>query len=106
MGIFDQVKQAMEMRSAGKRIQAEIEKITVEYENGGIKAVARGDFTITSITITPETWAEVQKGKVEKFQTMLHTVINGALKGARKATQEQMAKLVQAQGGLGGLFGK
>ena len=43
MGFFDQVKQAMQMRSEAKKLQAEIEKITVEYANGGITATARGD---------------------------------------------------------------
>jgi len=105
MGIFDQVKQAMQMRSEAKRIQSEIEKITFEYANGGISATARGDFTISSIKIAPETWAEASKGKTERFETMLFNVVNGALKGVKKATQEQMANMMQA-GGMGGLFGK
>ena len=40
MGIFDQMKQAMQMRNEAKRIQAEIEKISVEYANGGISVTA------------------------------------------------------------------
>ena len=105
MGFFDQVKQAMQMRSEAKKLQAEIEKITVEYANGGITATARGDMTITSIKIAPETWAEVVSGKKERFETMLFNVVNGALKSVKKATQEQMAKMLQA-GGAGSLFGK
>ena len=106
MGIFDQVKQAMQMRSEAKRIQAEIEKIQVEYANGGISVTARGDSTITSIKIAPETWAEVVSGKKERFETMLFNVVNGALKRVRETTQQEMAKFVQANGGMGGLFGK
>ena len=105
MGLFDQVKQAMQMRSEAKRVQAEIEKITFEYANGGISVTARGDFTITSIKIAQETWAEVSKGKTERFETMLFNVVNGALKGVRKATQERMTSMMQA-GDMGGLFGK
>ncbi len=105
MGMFDQMKQAMQMRSEAKRIQAEIEKISFTYENGGISVVARGDFTIASIKIAPETWAEASSGKTERFETMLFNVVNGALKGVKKTTQEQMAKMMQA-GGMGGLFGK
>ena len=63
MGIFDQMKQAMQMRSEAKRIQQEIEKISVDYANGGITVTAKGDFTIAKIAITPETWAEVAAGK-------------------------------------------
>lgn len=105
MGFFDQMKQAMQMRSEAKKLQAEIEKITVEYANGGITATARGDMTITSIKISPETWAEASSGKTERFETMLFNVINGALKSVKKATQEQMAQMMK-EGGMPGLFGK
>ena len=112
MGIFDQMKQAMQMRSEMKRIQSEVEKITANYANGGISVTARGDFTVQSIKIEPETWAEVQKGKTDRFETMLLNVVNGAIKTAKKTTQEHMAQMMQAAGGggaaggLGSLFGK
>ena len=105
MGFFDQVKQVMQMRSEAKRIQSEIEKITAEYANGGITATARGDMTITSIKIAPDTWAEVSSGKTERFETMLFNVINGALKSVKKMTQEQMAQMMKSDG-AGGLFGQ
>jgi len=105
MGIFDQVKQAMQMRNEAKRIQAEIEKISVPYENGGIKAVVNGDMSLSSISISDDTYAEIAKGDKSRFETMLFNVVNGALKGAKKATQEHMAKMMQA-GGAGSLFGK
>ncbi len=104
MGIFDQMKQAMQMRSEAKRIQSEIEKITVEYSNGGISVTARGDFTISSIKISPEAWAEAAGGKPERFETMLFNVINGALKSAKKTTQEQMMAAMK-NGGMSSLFG-
>ena len=111
MGIFDQMKQAMQMRSEMKRIQSEVEKISATYANGGITVTVRGDFTVQSIKIAPDTWAEVQKGKTDRFETMLLNVVNGAIKSAKKTTQEHMAKMMQAAGvggagGLGGLFGK
>ena len=105
MGIFDQVKQAMQMRSEAKRIHQEIEKISVDYSNGGITVTAKGDFTIAKISISPETWAEAASGKHERFETMLFNVVNGALKNVKKTTQERMAQLMQS-GGMGNLFGK
>ena len=105
MGFFDNIKQVMQMRSESKRLQAEIEKISVPYSNGGITVTARGDMSITSIKIAPETWAEVVSGKKERFETMLFNVINGALKSVRKATQEQMASMAKS-GGMAGLFGQ
>ncbi len=105
MGLFDNIKQAMQMRSESKKLQPESEKSAAEYANGGITATARGDMSITSIKIAPETWAEVVSGKKERFETMLFNVINGALKSAKKATQEQMANMMKA-GGMSGLFGQ
>ena len=106
MGMFDQVREAMKMRSEAKRIEAEIKKITAEYSNGGITVVAKGDMTIDKIAITPEAYEEVKAGKPARFETMLFNVVNGALKKARETTQQEMAKLMQANGGFGGLFGK
>ena len=106
MGVFDQVREAMKMRAESKRIEAEIKKITAEYANGGITVIAKGDMSIEKIAITPEAYEEVLKGKPARFETMLFNVVNGALKRAREAVQAEMMKMVQAGGGLGGLFGK
>ena len=106
MGMFDQVREAMKMRSEAKRIENEIKKITAEYSNGGITVIAKGDMTIEKIAVAPEAYEEVIKGKPARFETMLFNVVNGALKRAREATQAEMAKMMQAGGGLSGLFGK
>ena len=105
MGIFDQMKQAMQMRSEAKKIEAAVKAITAEYSNGGITVIAKGDMTIDKIAITPEAYDEVKAGKPARVETMLFNVVNGALKRAREATQAEMAKMMQA-GGMGGLFGK
>ena len=106
MGMFDQVREAMKMRSEAKKIEAEIKKITAEYSNGGITVVAKGDMTIEKIAVSPEAYDEVKAGKPARFETMLFNVVNGALKRAREAVQAEMMKMMQAGGGLGGLFGK
>jgi DNA-binding protein YbaB len=100
MGMFDQVKQAMQMRKEAKKIQAEIEAITCEYSNGGITCVVRGDFTVLSLKITDEALVEVKAGKKDRFETMLNTVVNAAL----KKTQEAMAKMMQ-NGEMGSMMG-
>lgn len=105
MGMFDQMKQAMQMRNEAKRIEAEVKKISVDYSNGGITVTAKGDMTIEKISVTPEAYDEVKAGKPQRFETMLFNVVNGALKRAREATQQMMMQQMQ-QGGMGGLFGK
>ena len=106
MGMFDQVREAMKMRSEAKRIEAEIKKISVEYANGGIAVIAKGDMSIEKIAISPEAYGEVKAGKPARFETMLLNTVNGALKRAREAVQAEMMKMMQAGGGLGGLCGK
>ena len=93
--MFDQVKQAMQMRKEAKRMQAEIEKITCEYANGGIAVVVRGDFTVVSVKVAREALTEAIAGKPERFETMMLNVINGAMKSVKQKTQEHMAKLMK-----------
>lgn len=104
MGMFDQIKQGMQMRKDAKRIQSEIETITSEYSNGGITCVARGDFTVLSIKVSQDALKDVVAGKPERFETMLTNVVNGALKQVKKQTQEAMAKLMQS-GDLSSMLG-
>ena len=92
MGMFDQIKEAMSMRSEAKRMEAEVKKIAVEYSNGGITVTAKGDMTISKISISPEAYDEVKAGKAARFETMLFNVVNGALKKARETTQQMMMK--------------
>ena len=106
MGMFDQIKEAMQMRSEAKRIQNEIQKVRAEYANGGITVIAKGDMTIDKISVMPDAYDEVKAGRPQRFETMLLNVVNGALKRAKDATQAEMAKMMQASGGMGGLFGK
>lgn len=101
--LFEQAKQALQMRKEAKRIQAEIEKISVSYSNGGIEAVMKGDFTLTALNIAPEALEELKQGKSDRFVTMLQNVFNGALKKAKETTQEHM-KTMMKDSGLGGLF--
>lgn len=105
MGMFDQVKEAMKMRSEAKKIESAVKAISAEYSNGGITVVAKGDMTIEKIAMSPEAYDEVKAGKPQRFETMLLNVVNGALSRVKAETQKQMAAMMQA-GGMGGLFGK
>jgi len=102
MGMFDQMKEAMKMRSEAKRIEAEIKKISETHSNGGITVVVRGDMTVEKIAVSPEAYDEVKAGKPARFETMLLNVVNGALKKAHESVQQAMMKQMQGSG----LFGK
>lgn len=99
MGMINQVKQAMQMRKEAKKIQSEVEKISFTYQNGGIVCTVKGDLQISSIKVTEEAINEIinsgKASKVERFETMLKTVINGALSGVKAQTQEMMQTLMK-----------
>ena len=105
MGMFDNIKEAMKMRSEAKKIESAVKAISAEYSNGGITVIAKGDMTIEKIAVSPEAYDEVKAGKPARFETMLLNTVNGALSRVKAETQRQMAALMQG-GGLNGLFGK
>lgn len=105
--IFEQAKQALQMRREQKRIQSEIEKIVVEYANGGIHAVMKGDFTLSSLKFDDAALEELKNGRTDRFTTMMQNVFNGIIKKAKEATQQKMMQMMKegGMGNLGNLFG-
>lgn len=95
MGMFDQVKQAVQMRKEAKKIQAEIEKISHTHQNGGISVTVKGDFSVAQLKITEEALAEVRAGKTERFETLLRTVLNAAIANVRQQTQQLMQQMMK-----------
>lgn len=106
MGLLSNLKDGLKAHKESKRIQNEIQKITAEYTNGGITVVARGDMTIASISMAEGAYDEVKAGKSARFETMLLSVVNGALKKARENMQAEVAKIMQNSDMMNGLFGK
>ncbi len=95
MGMFDQMKQAMQMRKEAKKIQAEIDKISYTHQNGGISVTVKGDFSVTQLKVAEEALAEVKAGKTERFETMLKTVVNAAIANVRQQTQQMMQQMMK-----------
>lgn len=95
MGMFDQMKQAMQMRKEAKKIQAEIDKITYTHQNGGISVTVKGDFSVTQLKIAEEALSEVKAGKTDRFETMLKTVVNAAVAHVRQQTQQMMQQMMK-----------
>ena len=107
MGMLDNIKDVMKMRSEAKRIQSMLAQKKVTNTNGGITAVVNGEGLIESISVEPSAYDEVKAGKPERFETMLKNVILAAQKKAKDEMQQEMVRQFQANGGgLGGLFGK
>lgn len=85
--LLQQAKQVMELRSQMKKIQKELERQTVDYENAGVVVTARGDMSIAAIKISPDT---VKLDRIDKLERTITENVNRALKKAKDQAAEQM----------------
>jgi hypothetical protein len=97
------MKQAQSMQKNMEKMQADLAARTFEFSTGGgtVKAVAKGDNTLVSVTIDPKA---ADPNDVEMLQDMVLAAVNGALKQARDTASDEMSKITGGMG-LGGLPG-
>ena len=100
-GFFEQAKQAMQMRNQMKRLQREIEEMTKEYSNGGVRVVVTGDMVVKTIEIADK--GLLSPAKEEKLLRTFAENVNKALTLAKNEAQERM-KAVTKELGLGGMM--
>jgi len=100
-GFFQQAKKAMELRNQMKKIQKELESQIVEYENGGVVVRARGDMTLASVKIQPES---IDMARLDKLERLILDNSNKALKQAKDQASTQMQQMTKGMG-LDGLLG-
>ena len=97
--MFQMMKQAAQMQMELKRVQKQLAKQTVTFENAGVVVSARGDMSIDSVSIAQNL---LVAGNAEKLGRQITSAVNGALAAAKKQAGAEMSKLAGA-GGLGGL---
>lgn len=97
------MKQAQSMQRNMEKMQEELASRTFEFTAGGgiVKATAKGDQTLASVQIDPKA---VDPTDVDTLQDMVLVAANGALKLAKDAASDEMAKITGGMG-LGGLPG-
>lgn len=90
------MRQAQKMQLELAKAQEEIKDMTAEATAGGgmVKVVARGDMSISSITIDP---AAVDPEDVEMLQDMVTAAANEAL---RAVSAQGSARISSATGGM------
>lgn len=83
------MKQAQKMQMELARAQEEIQDMTFEATAGGgmVKAVAKGDNTLVSLTIDPEA---VDPEDVEMLQDMITAAVNEALRGVADMSSQRI----------------
>ena len=90
------MKQAQKMQAELARAQEEIKEMTFEASAGGgmVKAAAKGDNTLESLTIDP---AAVDPDDVEMLEDMVTAAVNEALRGVSEMGNQRIGA---ATGGM------
>lgn len=96
------MKDAAGMQRQLKKIQKEMGRQKVEFENAGVKVTARGDMQIANVEIDPE---KLTNTPADKLGKQIVTAVNGALGAAKKKAGSEMAKMSGGMDGLSGLLG-
>ena len=99
---FEQAKKALEMRNKMKALQKELDETTREYANGGVKVVARGNISISSVEILDDSL--LAPAKKDKLQRLLVDNANKAL-ALVKDVAEQRGKEAMKELGMAGMLG-
>jgi DNA-binding protein YbaB len=97
--MFQMMKQAAQMQMELKRVQKQLAKQTVVFENAGVHVTARCDMSIEKVEVTP---GVLEGANAEKLGRQITAAVNGAMAAAKKQAGAEMSKLAGA-GGMGGL---
>ena len=100
MDMNKMMKQAQRMQVELAKAQEEVAEMTYSASAGGgmVQVTARGDNTITEITIDPEA---VDPEDVEMLQDMVLAAANEALRGVAEQGEKRLAAVTGGMGGLG-----
>lgn len=90
MNMQQMMRQAQKMQAKINEAQAEIAEMTFTGTAGGgmVSVQARGDMTITSVTIDPEV---VDPEDAEMLQDMICAAVNEALRGVDQMSNARMS---------------
>ncbi len=96
------MKQAQKMQADLARAQEEVTQMEIEYSAGGdaVTIKINGALELVSLKIDPEA---VDPDDVETLEDLILTAVNGAVKAIRDKSDERIAKVTGAMGGLPGM---
>lgn len=97
--VFQMAKQALEMRAQMKKLQKQLEEVTSEYENAGVKIVVTGNMRVQSVTMTDEAFTD----RVRLERTIRENV-NKAIRIAQEKSAKAMSETTKNMGALGEIF--
>ena len=94
------LKQAQKMQKEVENAQSKLSEKEVSFSSNGVEIVAKGDFTMKSVSISSEL---IESGDKEMIDDVVLVAVNGAIDKVRKMTESKLSGIV---GGLDipGLF--
>ena len=89
MNMQQMMHQAQKMQKELQKAQAEAAELTFEATAGGgmVTATAKGDMTITAISIDPDA---VDPDDVEMLEDMVTAAVNEALRGVNELSSQRL----------------
>lgn len=89
MNMQQMMRQAQKMQKELQKAQAEAAELTFEATAGGgmVTATAKGDMSITAISIDPDA---VDPDDVEMLEDMVTAAVNEALRGVNKLSSQRL----------------
>ena len=89
MNMQQMMRQAQKMQKELQKAQAEAAELTFEATAGGgmVTATAKGDMTITTISIDPDA---VDPDDVEMLEDMVTAAVNEALRGVNELSSQRL----------------
>ena len=93
-GMQGMLKQVQKMQEELQKVQAELVNVVVTEEEGGgmIKATANAHQEVISIEIDPQV---INSNEKEILEDLVVAAVNKALQTAKKAADEEMAKVTK-----------
>jgi DNA-binding YbaB/EbfC family protein len=90
MGFGNLAKMAQQMQAEMARVQAELERTTLDGSAGGgaVRVTVTGKLEVVSVTLDA---AVVDPQDVEMLQDLIVAAVNDALRNARELTERKMA---------------
>lgn len=80
--MFEQVKELNELRKQGQKLKSEMERISVEVSEGGIRIKVRGDQEIEEVTVAGEKRDDLKKA------------FNKAIKESQKEVSKKLSGML------------
>ncbi len=96
MGFFGQAKDMMKLRSEAKKMEAELKKIHVEAEEGGVSVTLNAKQELVSVNISDE---------ITDHRVIENNLVKAFNRAGTKAQQVGAEKMQAVMGGLRGLMG-